>query len=71
MTEAERLVYVDNMTKKRAELQKKILEATKARAIYVAGKQKADAQSDESTLGDAVTTAVRKQLQSSGFKLKK
>ncbi len=71
MSEAEILSYVEGMTKKRTEIQKQLTNATKARAIFIADKQKAEAQSDESTLGDAITQAVRKQLKSSGFELKK
>jgi len=99
MSEKERLAYVEKMTKKRTEIQKKIVEATTARTQYLADVQRKFAESGAmagggrggagfggrgggvggggggggggATLGDAMTTAVRKQLETSGFDLKK
>ncbi len=72
MTAEERKAHIQKMAEKRNELKKKIAEANRARSEYVQEKKKEmSSESAEATLGDAVSAAVRDQLESSGFKLKK
>ncbi len=74
MTLEERTEHVKKLAEKRAELKKKMIEINQARDAFVAAEQRklAEASGEEgSTLGDAITGAVRDQLQNSGFELKK
>jgi hypothetical protein len=68
MTPQEREKYVDEMTAKRAEIQQQIGKLSKEREAYLAKERKrlADEKGD-ATLGDAVVTAIQKQLADSGF----
>jgi hypothetical protein len=65
----ERKAYLDKKTAERAELQKKISELGQQRATYIAEKSKEQAK--DSTLGAAVTTAVREQAQQKGVTFEK
>lgn len=68
LSEKERLVYIENMNKKRIEIQKKIVAENTAREKYVAKMRKNAAEAGgDATLGDAVSKAVRLQLQKKGF----
>lgn len=74
MTLEERTAHIKEMAKKRMALKKKMMEATRAREAFVAGERKKlaeESSSESSTLGDAVSSAVRQQLESSGFDIKK
>jgi hypothetical protein len=74
MTLEERTAHIKKMAAKRALLRKKLVDTTKARAAFVSGERRKLAEAspaDASTLGDAVSGAVRQQLESSGFELKK
>ena len=74
MTLEERTAHVKKMADKRDAIKKKMLEANKARDAFVSGEQRkrADASgADASTLGDAISGAVREQLKTSGFNLNK
>ena len=72
MSQDERVAHVKKMKAKRAEIQKKIVEASKARDAHIAEKRKEISGNDASnTLGAAITAAVNKQLQASGFEAKK
>ncbi len=65
---SEQEAYVKEMSVKRAEVQKKIIALTAEREAYLATERKQSANdADEATLGDAVVTAVRRQLARSGF----
>jgi hypothetical protein len=65
----ERKDYLVKKTAERAELQKRIGDLAKARDSYVAGKLKE--QSPDSTLGKAVTGAVREQAAKKGVTFEK
>lgn len=71
MTPAEQTKHVKEMARKRSEIKKKIADANKQRLEYLAKNRSADKKSGESTLGDAVSNAVRKQMRASGFQFKK
>ena len=72
MSAEERIAHVKKMKAKRVEIQKKIVEASKARDLHIAEKRKEIPNSDESTtFGDAVSAAIDQQLQASGFEAKK
>lgn len=73
MSETERIAHVKKMKGKRVEIQKKIVEASKARAEHVAKKRKEMAsKGDQSnTFGEVINSAVNKQLRASGFDVKK
>jgi hypothetical protein len=72
MSAAERLAYVKLLSKKRAEINKKIAKLTREREAFANEKRKAlSEEPGEASLGDAISGAVRKQLEESGFKLKK
>ncbi len=71
MNEEERKAYVEEQTAKRAEIQAKIQELIAERDKYVALKRREMAEaSDEVTLGDAVVSSVRQQLNDAGFEVK-
>lgn len=72
MTLEERTAHIKSMAAKRELLKKKMVEATKARDAYVAGEKRKLAEAApavSSTLGEAISGAVREQLESSGFDL--
>jgi hypothetical protein len=74
MRQDERKAHVDEMAKKRAELQKKIAELNAERAAYIASEKakraEAAGQADaEKTLGDAMLEAIDRQLEASGFEV--
>lgn len=74
MSMEQRKSHVQKLAAQRAELKKKILAASKERDAYVAKIRREQAESegnDESTLGDAISVAVQKQLKESGFEIKK
>ncbi len=64
--------HVQEMAQRRSEIQKKMAEVSKERMEYIRAEQAKQAkESDESTLGDAFSETVQKQLQDSGFELEK
>ena len=68
----ERLAHIQKLTKKRAELKKKLAKLMKEREEFAAAKRKEmAAAAPADTLGDAVNSAVREQLERSGFEIKK
>ena len=70
MTAEQRRAHVKNQAATRKEIKAKIKEATAARDKFVALKKKEMATATgQATLGDAMTAAVGRQLQSAGFKL--
>ena len=69
MTAEERKDYLTKKTAERAEIQKQIGDLAKARDSYVAEKMKE--QSKDSTLGKAVTGAVREQAAKKGVTFEK
>ena len=70
MTAEQRRAHVKNQAATRKEIKAKIKEATAARDKLVALKKKEMATATgQATLGDAMTAAVGRQLQSAGFKL--
>lgn len=76
MTEEQRQQYIEKLTKRRAEINKQIAEASKQRQEFIAAERAkmAEAAGEESanaTLGEAMAEAVHEQLQTSGFDFKK
>ena len=73
MSAAERVAHVKKMKTKRVEIQKKIVEASKAREDFVANQRKkmAGKEGQGNTLGDVINAAVSEQLRASGFDVKK
>ncbi len=73
MSAPERKAHIDKLSAKRAELKKKILAVSKERDAHVAKIRREQAESGEegATLGDAIATAVQKQLVKSGFEVNK
>ncbi len=70
MSAQERLAYVNSMAKKRAEIKTKIGQLSREREAFVTEKQREIAsETGSNTLGDAIGSAVRQQLQKSGFEL--
>jgi hypothetical protein len=70
LSPAQREAFVQQMTAKRAEVQKKIAAAAAEREAYIAGEQnRVAAASGEATLGGAVISSVLDQLQASGFEI--
>ena len=70
MSVDERKAYVEKQAASRKEIQAKIKEATSAREKFVAAKKKEMANATgESTLGDAMSSAVVRQLKAAGFQL--
>ena len=69
MTPAERVAYVEKKRAEREELQTKIKSLAEERDKFIAEKSKSDAK--ESTLGKAVTTAVREQAEKKGVTFEK
>jgi len=67
----ERVVYVEEQAGKRADLQARIQVLTAERDAYVAQERRAKAEAaGEGTLGDAVVTSIREQLDEAGFEIK-
>ena len=67
----ERKAYVQEQAARRAEIQKQINELVADRDQYVAEKRRALVDgSGEATLGDAVVSSVREQLNQAGFEVK-
>ncbi len=71
MTAEQRQAHVEKLASRRGEIQKKLLKVTAEREKFVASKRKEMAEGEGDTLGDAITAAVTKQLQKSGFEVKK
>ena len=70
--EARRVEIVKEKTAERNALQKQIAEVNKKRSQYIADERKKLANSDSaSTLGDAIQTAVSKQMSKAGFEFGK
>lgn len=67
MSEAERSAYVQEQTRKRAEVQERIRVLTAERDAYLAGERRRQVEDGDATLGDAVVRSVRQQLQAAGF----
>ena len=73
MSKKDRLAYIKKMANKRIEIQKEIAKQNKARLKYVEAEKARLAGTKgerESTLGDVMRSAVRKQLIASGFDVK-
>lgn len=72
MSKEERANHVADMTNARKKIQAQIKSAVAEREKLVAAKRKEMAEADnDSTLGDAMSAAILRQLKSSGFKIKK
>ena len=70
MNEDERTAHIEKMAAKRAKIKQRIGKLSREREAYAAGKRKELAsQSSDATLGAAIRSAVRQQLQDSGFDL--
>ena len=70
MTTEERAAYLEEMAEKRAELKKEIGEKAVEREAFLEKELKKRAEeSGETTLGDAVVIAIRKQLVDAGFEI--
>jgi len=70
MTAGERKAYVKQAAAQRAELQRKIKQLAAEREAYLAKQRQLQTEeTGEATLGDAVVTALRKQLVQAGFKM--
>lgn len=67
MTLKERKAHVKKLATMRAEIQKKIVEATKQRGTFIAEKQKAMPAAAADTFGAVVEEAVEEQLDAFGF----
>ena len=67
MDPAARQAYVETQTKKRAEVQAKIQDLSKARDAYIAEERKKLSEKGEDTLDAAIITAVREQAQRKNF----
>lgn len=67
MTTEQRMAHVKTMAKRRGEIKKKILAANAKRELHVAKIRKEQSTPGSSTLGDAVSNAIQKQLKKSGF----
>jgi hypothetical protein len=65
MTKEERKAYVEEMSRKRQEIQDKIMVLYKEREVYIAEQQTRDDESKE--LGDALVAALREQAEAGGF----
>lgn len=65
MSTEERKNYVEELSQKRAEIQKQITELYKEREAYIAEQQKLN--EDDNALGDALVTALREQAETNGF----
>lgn len=72
MDPAEREKYVQKMAQERAAIKAELAKASAARELFIAKKRQelAEAAPAEATLGDAVTSAIGKQLKNSGFEVK-
>ena len=69
MDAKEREQHLKKMATQRDEIKKKMRHATQDRDDYIAKKRQEQGET-ESTLGDAVSQAVQKQLKASGFQRK-
>ena len=72
MSDAERKAHVEAMANKRAELQEQIRRLSAEREAYLAAERKRLAEAageQDATLGDAILTAIRVQLDESGFEV--
>ena len=70
MTPAERKSYLVEMKAKRADLKKQISKQASEREIFLKDERSRRAdETGETTLGDAVVIAIRKQLVAAGFEL--
>ena len=67
----QRAKVVNEMTKKRAEIQKEIAKVNKQRMEFIANEKSKLAETEADTLGEAVRSAVTKQMEKSGFEFKK
>ncbi|TWT74001.1 VWA domain-containing protein [Allorhodopirellula solitaria] len=70
LTPEERVERIEAMSKKRAEIKKKLAELSRERQQYIDAQEAASAATPgPATLGDAITEAVEVQLQASGFQV--
>ena len=69
MSLAERMLTVEALAKSRQRLKQRIAKLKTQRESYLAAQRQQLEGSNEVTLGDAVTSAVRKQLRRTGFEL--
>jgi hypothetical protein len=69
MDEKERRVYIEQKTKERQEIQKKIQQLNEQRKQYVAEQMK-NQQNKDKTLGSAIIQAIREQAQKKHYKFK-
>jgi hypothetical protein len=67
MGEKERTAFLDGKAKQRAELQKKIEDASKRRDAFIVEARKKAAKSSSAGLDDALMGAVKTEAQSAGF----
>ena len=71
MSAAQRVAHVNKMAQKRAEIKQQIGQLSREREAFVVKKRKEmAAEAGADTLGDVIGSAVRKQLQSSGFEFR-
>ncbi|MBS3763801.1 MAG: VWA domain-containing protein [Planctomycetes bacterium] len=68
MTLKERKAHIEENTRRRAEIRKKINELNAARKKYVAEKRKEMGKSGDDTLGEAMSSALQEQAAKKGFK---
>jgi von Willebrand factor type A domain len=71
MTPEERVAHLAKMAKERAEIKQKIVELSQERDAFLAEHAKNAPPAPADTLGDAIGSVVRDQLQESGFELEK
>jgi len=71
MTVEEQEAYIKKLSDKRADIQKKLAKLNREReAFLVKARKKMAEEKGEATLGDAVISAVNKQMKKSGFEVK-
>ena len=67
LTAEERAKYVEEMAKKRAEIQRQIADLAAKRADFIATEMKKQGLTEDLSMGGAVRRAVRKQAERKGF----
>lgn len=71
MTDKEKIAYVNDMAKKRAEIQKQIQELNTQRKKYVAAERNKMQDDGKDTLGSAIQKAVQEQAKTKNFEFVK
>ncbi|MBN2531638.1 MAG: VWA domain-containing protein [Spirochaetales bacterium] len=69
MTKEERKNYIEGLSKKREEIQDKIMELYKERETYISEQKKLNEK--DTSLGDVIITALREQAETNGFVFEK